>query len=58
MLLTILNSLILKIMKTNKEIKPGSEDQVKKASNDAIKNISELGKLELERKKKVDPGVE
>lgn len=45
-------------MKTNKEIKPGSEDQVKKASNDAIKNISELGKLELERKKKVDPGVE
>ena len=42
-------------MKPNKDIKPDSEDQVKKASNEANKNISELGKTELARKKKVDP---
>lgn len=42
-------------MKPNKIPKPASADQVKSIQNDAFKNISELGKIELARKKKVDP---
>jgi len=44
-------------MKTNKIVKPISQDQVKIAANDIAKNISELSKSELARKKRVDPEV-
>ncbi len=45
-------------MKTKKSIKPDSEDQATTSANDAVKNISELGKTELIRKKRVDPGID
>ena len=45
-------------MKTKKTTTSTSEDQVTNSAIDSVKNIADLGKTELERKKKVDPGVE
>lgn len=45
-------------MKTKKTTSSTPEDQVTSAAIDSVKNLTELGKTELERKKKVDPGVE
>jgi hypothetical protein len=45
-------------MKSKKPVVPNTQDQVNNAANEAVKNISNLGKTELARKKKVDPGVE
>ncbi|MEB2781278.1 hypothetical protein [Algoriphagus persicinus] len=45
-------------MAPKKIIKPASTDEATTSSSDAVKNITELGKTELERKKRVDPGVE
>jgi hypothetical protein len=45
-------------MKTKKTITPGSDEKPTNEATEALKNISELGKTELLRKKKVDPGIE
>lgn len=45
-------------MKNKKPVAPNAQNQVTNASQEAIKNISDLGKTELARKKKVDPGVD
>lgn len=43
-------------MGAKKVIKPTDEET--NSAIDSVKNLTELGKTELERKKKVDPGVE
>jgi|GEM_PF-3284574 len=45
-------------MKTKKTIKPNSADQETSAAAEAVKNISQLNKTELVRKKLVDPEVQ
>lgn len=45
-------------MKAKKTIKPTAVDETTKLTVEAVKNITDLSKLELERKKKVDPGIE
>lgn len=45
-------------MKTKKTTTPTSGDQATNSAIDSVKNIADLGKTELERKKKVDPEVE
>lgn len=45
-------------MKAKKTIKPTSVDQATNSSTEAIKGITDLNNLEMDRKKKVDPIVE
>ncbi|MFC5624338.1 hypothetical protein [Algoriphagus winogradskyi] len=45
-------------MKNKKTTTSTQENQVTNAAIDSVKNISELGKTELLRKKKVDPEIE
>ncbi|MEP0711238.1 hypothetical protein [Algoriphagus sp.] len=45
-------------MKNKKPVTPDVQGQMKSAADEAVKNLSDLGKTELTRKKKVDPGVE
>ncbi|WP_425637977.1 hypothetical protein ACPUEN_01005 [Algoriphagus yeomjeoni] len=45
-------------MKTKKKTTTTSKDEVTNAATDSVKNLTELGKTELVRKKKVDPGIE
>ncbi|MEB2777974.1 hypothetical protein SYJ56_21850 [Algoriphagus sp. D3-2-R+10] len=45
-------------MAPKKIIKSASEDEATNSTTPIVKNIIELDKTELVRKKKVDPGIE
>ncbi len=45
-------------MKNKKPVSPNAQNQGSNTANEAMKNISDLSKTELARKKKVDPEIE